>query len=136
VDYGVVTVEADGLTRLGSGTTPRMVRGLDSLYQMVVMEMASSPVVGSGGSGFFDALFTTPPGEKDTSRVYEAFRRARSNLFSYQSGRSGLSASETLKELTLLELRPVEASQTWEADIQLVNAENESFVRTFSSEES
>jgi hypothetical protein len=135
VDYGVVTVEADGLTRLGSGTTPRMVRGLDSLFQMVVMELASSSVVGSGGSGFFNALYETPPGDPDTSRIYEAFRRARANLFAYQGGRSGLSPDETLRELTLLDLRPVPAQQTWEADIQMVNAENEQVVRTFSNPE-
>lgn len=133
MDYGVVVVEADGYTRLGSGTTPRMVRGLDSLYQTVVMELASSAVAGSGGSGFFDALFDTPPEDKDTSRIHEAFRRARANLFAYQSTRSGLSPSETLRDLTLLELRPVPSLATWEADIQLVNAENETFVRTFSN---
>jgi hypothetical protein len=135
VDYGVVVVEADGLTRLGSGTTPSMVRGLDSLYQMVVMELASSAVADSGGSGFFAALFETPPSDKDTSRIYEAFRRARANLFSYQGGRSGLSLDETLRELTLLELRPVPDLSTWEADIQIINAENEAVVRTFSNPE-
>lgn len=135
MDYGVVTVDADGLTHLSSGTTPRMVSGLDSLFQMVVMELASSPVAGSGGSGFFEALFTTPPSDPDTSRIYEAFRRARANLFSYQDGRTGLSLGETLRELTLLELRPVPEANTWEVDILMVNAENERVIRTFTSPE-
>lgn len=133
MDYGVVVVEEDGLTLLGSGVTPRMIRGLDSLYQMVVMELASSPVVGSGGSGFFKALFDTPPSDPSTSRIHEAFRRARANLFSYQGGRSGLPLDETLRELSLLELRPDAASASWEADILMVNAENEQLVRSFSS---
>jgi len=135
VDFGVVVVEADGLTRLGSGTTPRMVRGLDALYQTVVMELASSSVAGSGGSGFFDALYKTSPASSDTSKIYEAFRRARANLFSYQGGRSGLMPDETLKDLALLDLRPLPELATWEADIQLVNAENETLVRTFSNPE-
>ena len=112
-----------------------MVRGLDSLYQMVVMEFASSSVAGSGGSGFFETLFSTPPADTDTSRIYEAFRRARANLFSYQGGRSGMSPDETLKELTLLDLRPVPELATWETDIQIINSENEEVIRTFSGPE-
>ena len=130
-----MTVEEDGLTLLSSGVTPRMVRGLDSLFQSVVMELSSSPVVGSGGSGFFQALFDTPPSDSDTSRIYEAFRRARANMFSYQGERNDLSPDETLRELSLLELRPFEASATWETDILLVNAENEQLVRTFGTPE-
>jgi hypothetical protein len=135
VDYGVLTVDGDGLTAFTSGITPRMVRGLDSLYQMVVMEFASSSVAGSGGSGFFDAIFNTPPADPDSSRIFEAFRRARANLFSYQGSRSGLSPDETLRELELLELRPVPELATWETDIQITNAENEQVIRTFAGTE-
>lgn len=121
--------EADGAIRLTSGTSPRMLTGLDLLIQTVVIEICSD-ISDRGGSGFVRSLFDNPLDEAESrSIISNRLRLAEENILTSQRD-SQLSDDERLQELELTDLRAV--NQGWEADLALTSVSGVTIVRSFS----
>ena len=133
MDYGVVLVDDRGAVSLESGDSPRFVKGLDSLFQQVVMELLSDYVPGRGGSGFARALTTTLPSDPNAVALFDQrLRLAKEAVLASQQDFL-LPLDEQLESLDLL--NAVYGDEGWEAEVLLVNREGDSLRRVFVQDE-
>lgn len=129
MDYGVITPQQDGSVLLESGDSPRLLKGLDMLVMILVIELCSDPS-DEGGSGFAAGLKEMPLGDKDAYGILgDRLNLARDHIIGLQRDEK-LADDERLSDLELVALR--EGTDGWEADIRLTAVSGESLVRSFS----
>lgn len=129
MDYGVVLVDESGAVSLESGDSPRFVKGLDSLFQSVVMELLADYVPGRGGSGFARALATTAEADQNAVAVFDQRLRLAKESVLFAQQDAALPLDEQLESLDLL--RAVFGDDGWEVEVLLINREGESISRVF-----
>ena len=133
MDYGVVLVDDQGAVSVESGDSPRLVKGLNSLFQSVVIELLSDHVPGRGGSGFARALTETRESNSNAISVFDQrLRLARENVLTAQQD-ALLPLDEQLETLDLLSANW--NGEGWDVEILLVNRSGDSIQRVFSGGE-
>ena len=131
MDYGVVLVDDQGSVSTESGDSPRFVKGIDSLFQAVVVELLSDHVPGRGGSGFARALTKTMESNPNSVSIFDQrLRLARENILAAQQD-ALLPLDEQLDSLDLLSANW--NGEGWGVEVLLINREGESIRRVFSS---
>lgn len=128
MDYGVVLTDDTGEVSLESGNSPRLVKGLDSLFQTVVMGLLSD--IESGGSGFAKALREAVPGRSDAAGIVSQRVRLCEENILYAQQDAAVPIDEQLQSLLLLSV--TESGNGWNAEIQLINRSGDQITRVFS----
>lgn len=126
MDLGVVQVANNVLTP-GLGTTPVRVSGLRALVQEVLIELLSDPIPDRGrGAGLAQLVAGLPPQNISQAKgtFAQAVNTARTHVLANQRYAGNLTASERLRDMTLI--RAELNGLTWELDIQLSNVAGES----------
>ena len=130
MDYGVVIVQPDQTASLSSGNNPQFVRGMDLLFQQVVMELASDPLTNRGGSGFVSALRKLPPNTTSAPAIFgRRLKVAQENVLSAQRDYSP-PIDEQLQRLDLLSAYTNDDGDGWITEIALSSRAGEEIVRS------
>jgi hypothetical protein len=129
VDYGVVISDERGSISLESGDSPRLLKGIDALFQQVVIELLSSPTGYGEGSGLAEAIQTTLTGNPNAAAIFgQRVKLAEEHIQAFQQDIS-LSLDEQLDSLELSSV--VAGDINWELEIMLTNRTGETIRRFF-----